>query len=89
MTARFLVSGLVQGVGFRHFVSRHAGRIGIAGWVQNLADGRVEVVAQGQQSSIDLLEVELRLGPRAARVETVFREEVSDEVVTANTFAAR
>ena len=42
---RFLVQGLVQGVGFRYFVYRSADRLGLSGFVRNLPDGRVEVVA--------------------------------------------
>ena len=45
-TVRFLVSGRVQGVGFRWFTHREAERLGIAGWARNLPDGRVEVLAK-------------------------------------------
>lgn len=47
MTTRFLVSGMVQGVGFRWFVARHARALGLGGYARNLPDGRVEVVASG------------------------------------------
>jgi len=89
MTVRFLVSGLVQGVGYRYFVARHADRMGLTGWARNLADGQVEVVVQGPQGSVDALETELRRGPRLSRVEAVAREDVSDEVKQLNTFTVR
>ena len=47
VTTRFLVSGVVQGVGFRWFVARHARALGLGGYARNLPDGRVEVVAAG------------------------------------------
>jgi acylphosphatase len=74
---RFLVSGRVQGVGFRYFTEEAAYREGIHGWVRNLPDGRVEVVAEGERVAIDRFERAIAQGPRGARVEAV---EVSDEV---------
>ncbi|MBA3658064.1 MAG: acylphosphatase [Gemmatimonadales bacterium] len=70
---RFLVSGDVQGVGFRMFVARHADRLALGGYARNLADGRVEVVADGSDEAITTLEARLRDGPPAARVEAVER----------------
>ena len=63
-----LVSGRVQGVGYRAFVRRHALDLGLAGYVENLVDGRVEVVVEGRQSDLDRLIVELRRGPAHAQV---------------------
>jgi acylphosphatase len=68
---RFLVRGRVQGVGFRWFVEREAHILGVAGWVRNKADGRVEVLAQGTRQQLDALSLRLREGPRAARVDDV------------------
>jgi acylphosphatase len=65
---RFLVSGRVQGVGFRDFVRRAAGELGLDGWVRNLADGRVEVHAEGGAAELDALAARLRRGPAFARV---------------------
>ncbi len=73
---RFLVSGCVQGVGFRYFVIRTAARLGVAGWTRNLPDGRVEVLAQGDRKALEALEADLAIGPRAARVQDL---EVLDE----------
>jgi len=72
---RFLVSGRVQGVGFRWFVEREAHILGIAGWVRNNADGRVEVHAQGTAGQLSSLRSRLEEGPRAARVERVDESE--------------
>jgi len=68
---RFLVTGRVQGVGFRWFVEREAHILGMAGWVRNNADGRVEVFAQGTAEQVTALRARLHQGPRAARVDNV------------------
>ena len=62
------VSGIVQGVGFRWFVREKARRLGLSGWVRNLPDGSVEVVAAGDDGQLDLLKEELRRGPPGAVV---------------------
>ena len=74
---RFLISGRVQGVGFRFFAERAARREGLHGWVQNLPDGRVEASAEGDVEAIDRFEGQLRHGPSGARVDRV---EVEDTV---------
>ena len=68
---RFLVSGRVQGVGFRFFVEDAARCEGLRGWVRNLPDGRVEAFAQGDAESVDRLEQKIRRGPSASRVQQV------------------
>jgi acylphosphatase len=73
MSTRFLVSGLVQGVGFRWFVARHARSLGLAGYARNLPDGRVEVVVSGPDEALPALEQLLRAGPANAQVERVER----------------
>jgi acylphosphatase len=65
------VRGVVQGVGFRWFVTRHANRLGIAGWVANEADGSVSLVAEGQAAALDELAALLRDGPAGASVASV------------------
>ena len=70
-TRRFVVTGRVQGVGFRWFVEREAATLGITGWVRNREDGRVEVVASGTREQLAALHGRLREGPRAARVDEV------------------
>ena len=63
------IVGVVQGVGFRWFVRERARRLGLAGWVRNLADGSVEVAASGEPGQLDLFRGELRRGPSGASVE--------------------
>ena len=65
------VTGVVQGVGFRWFVREKARRLGLSGWVRNLADGSVEVVASGDQGQLDLLVGELKKGPPGAVVDRI------------------
>ena len=67
----FIVDGRVQGVGFRYFVLREAQALGLSGWVRNLPDGRVEVLANGEPDMISALEARLWVGPPHARVATV------------------
>jgi acylphosphatase len=74
---RYLIAGRVQGVGFRWFVHDAAAREGVHGWVRNLADGSVEVVAEGDVASVDRLDAAVRRGPSAARVERVGVEELA------------
>jgi len=70
-TRRYLVSGRVQGVGFRYFVVECARDLGIEGFARNLPDGRVEVVAHAEPAALERLEGRLRRGPSAARVEAL------------------
>lgn len=68
---RFLVSGMVQGVGFRFFVERTATSLGLSGFVKNLFDGRVEVYAIGDARQLEALKEALNRGPRMASVDRV------------------
>jgi acylphosphatase len=68
---RYLITGLVQGVGFRHAMAREARRLALAGWVRNRFDGSVEAVASGDETALDALGRWARRGPPAARVEAV------------------
>jgi acylphosphatase len=65
---QYLISGRVQGVGFRNFAQRAAEEIGVSGWACNLDDGRVEVHANGTRRQLDDFESRLRTGPRFAQV---------------------
>jgi acylphosphatase len=65
------VRGRVQGVGYRYFVLRLAGRQGLTGWVANLPDGSVECVVEGPPDLLDRIEAALRDGPPGAVVEAV------------------
>ena len=68
---RFLISGRVQGVGFRYFAETAAAREGLQGWVRNLPDGRVEAAAEGEADAIERFERAIRHGPPGARVDAV------------------
>lgn len=65
----------MQGVGFRFFAERAAKKAGVAGWVRNLPDGRVETVVEGSDDAVDRYLAELRKGPLGARVTDVAVEE--------------
>ena len=71
---RFRIYGHVQGVGFRYFTWQYALKIGVTGFVRNLADGSVEVIAVGSENQIDALDAWLQHGPRTAIVDNVFSE---------------
>lgn len=72
--ARVLISGFVQGVGFRHFVRNKALEIGLTGWVRNLPDGRVEVVLQGSKEKIEEMIRLCKKGPFLGEVEDIVVE---------------
>jgi acylphosphatase len=72
---RFVISGRVQGVGFRYFTQNAAVREGAAGWVQNLPDGRVEAFVEGDEDAVTRVERALRSGPPGARVEKFYMED--------------
>ncbi|PYP60160.1 MAG: acylphosphatase [Gemmatimonadetes bacterium] len=88
-TRRFLVYGRVQGVGFRWFVWREAERLGLGGFVRNLRDGSVEVIAAGPPQALEALEHILGLGPAQSRVERVESSEVPHELMIPNDFDIR
>ena len=66
-----IVSGRVQGVGFRAYVLRKASELGATGWVRNRWDGKVEVVAEGERQVLDKLLVAVKRGPSASMVSDV------------------
>ncbi|MFC0708205.1 acylphosphatase [Azorhizophilus paspali] len=73
---RALVSGRVQGVCYRQGTALQAERLALAGWVRNLADGRVEAWVEGEEAAVGELAEWLWRGPEQARVEGVELEEV-------------
>lgn len=77
---RFVVSGRVQGVGFRWFVRAEARPLGINGWIRNREDGAVEGEVEGREDAIDALAACLEVGPPSAIVTNVEMSEISDEL---------
>lgn len=71
---RYYVSGMVQGVGYRYFARGAARKLGLAGYVRNLNDGRVEVYAIGALAALDALRDELHRGPHSSEVSSVTEE---------------
>ncbi|MEP6471896.1 MAG: acylphosphatase [Acidobacteriota bacterium] len=67
----------MQGVGFRFFAERAAKKAGVAGWVRNLPDGRVETVVEGSDDAVERYLAELRKGPFGSQVTDVAVEERS------------
>lgn len=87
MRRRVIATGHVQAVGYRYSCLHRAVEAGLAGWVRNLADGRVEAVFEGPTASVDALVTWCRRGPPLARVTAVT---VTDEPVTGDdTFVIR
>ncbi len=77
-TVHLLISGIVQGVGYRWWTTRTAQALGLQGWVRNLHDGRVEVLAHGPEASIEALMKACAVGPGSAMVEQVQSTEHSE-----------
>jgi acylphosphatase len=73
---KFIVRGLVQGVGYRFFAVRSAERHGIVGTVRNMPDGSVEVIAEGSPAALEAFRKELERGPAHARVTAIEEMEI-------------
>ncbi len=71
----FLISGIVQGVGYRYFAQRVAAELDISGYAKNLSDGRVEVYAIGKPEALDSFRTSLERGPKFAEVSGVEAED--------------
>ena len=83
---RFVVTGLVQGVGYRAYARRVALGLGVRGYARNLPDGTVEVLAMGDPHALEALEASLRLGPSFGRVDGVAIAEAGSEMEAWNSF---
>lgn len=84
---KWLVSGRVQGVGFRNYIQKHALRLGLSGYAKNLADGGVEIHAVGSADKLNSLSGYVRRGPMLAEVRTV--DEQASEIVRYDGFHIR
>lgn len=76
---RIVISGLVQGVAFRYYTRARARQAGVAGWVRNLPDGRVEALIEGDPAAVEDVIGWCRKGPPASRIDQV---KVFDEPAT-------
>lgn len=77
--ARLVISGRVQGVGFRFFVERQARKRGLRGWVRNRRDGTVEALLIGEEPALGEMEAACRLGPSLAAVTRLDRFAAEDD----------
>lgn len=76
LAVKFVISGRVQGVGFRWFVKRIGERLGLDGYVRNLFDGQVEALAEGPEDMVAKFRKEITLGPGFSVVTEVKEYEV-------------
>jgi acylphosphatase len=76
---RAVVTGRVQGVGFRFFAERAARELGLCGWVRNLPDGSVETVVEGEEEAVTHYLARISRGPRSSRVDAVAVEELTEQ----------
>ena len=77
--ARIVVEGAVQGVGYRVFVAREAGRLHLDGWVRNRRDGSVEALFVGPAKAVAGMIEACRIGPRSGRVDTLDQRDGSED----------
>jgi acylphosphatase len=66
--AEILINGLVQGVGFRYYILRHADRLGLKGYTKNLYTGEVLTVVEGSRALIEELYRKIIIGPSHASI---------------------
>lgn len=84
---RYYVNGMVQGVGYRYFVSRVARQLGVDGFAKNLRDGRVEVYAIAPPAVLKAFRSELKRGPQGAIVDEVGEDDSEIDSQFANGFS--
>lgn len=78
LTLHLTITGRVQGVGYRQWFRREAGRRGVTGWVRNRMDETVEAVVTGEAAAVEDLVREAMNGPMGAKVESIERREESE-----------
>jgi acylphosphatase len=81
ITVEIVVSGVVQGVGFRAWTQRTGTSLGLRGVVRNRRDGTVQAVVHGPSERVDALVQACRAGPQGARVTSVVRREMPDDAL--------
>ena len=75
-TARLIITGKVQGVGFRAFVRNRSMKNNVTGWVRNLHDGRVEILIEGEDKYVNSVIKWCSFGPANSRVDSI---QITDE----------
>lgn len=88
MVKHVLISGRVQGVGFRYFTHKNAQKLGLKGWVKNLDDGRVEAVFEGNPSDVRQMLNLCEKGPMGSYVKEIQVDDVNTSLDT-NTFEVK
>jgi acylphosphatase len=76
---RLRIEGRVQGVGYRFWLNREAGRSGLSGWVRNRRDGSVEALLKGDDAAVEAVIEAATRGPRWAAVDRIEREDAKDD----------
>lgn len=89
ISKHLIISGRVQGVGFRHFTYKTARALGIKGWVKNLQDGTVETVFSGSPQDVNRMKERLKEGPPRARVQNIEEVELTTETDSFQDFSIR
>ncbi|HJU71119.1 MAG TPA: acylphosphatase [Paucimonas sp.] len=84
MARHLLITGIVQGVGYRASFEREARALRLSGWVRNRADGAVEALVAGDPAALDRIIAWARRGPSGARVDRVTVAETGDDEATAD-----
>jgi len=79
IATHLVITGRVQGVGYRLWAKREARRLGLRGWVRNLSNGDVEALAVGEAAQVDAFVQACHTGPSMARVSSVRREPAADD----------
>jgi acylphosphatase len=72
----YLIRGRVQGVGYRYFAREAAERLGVTGYVRNLASGDVEVHAEAEEAALEMFKQQLKQGPRLAHVTDIVEHDL-------------
>lgn len=89
ISKHLIISGRVQGVGFRYFTYKTAKELGIKGWVKNLQDGTVETVFTGSPEDVNTMKERLTEGPARAKVQHVEEIELTTDTDSFNDFSIR
>ena len=86
-TIEYLISGKVQGVGFRYQTNIKANKLGLVGFVENLSDGRVKIIANGEENKLEELKIWIEQGGvKVARISDINTVEIKEFEIKENYF---